>query len=199
METKQTILQFWFGMNADDKAVAAGQSKLWWSKNPQTDKQIQQRFEPTVAKAANRELDSWLETPIGRLALILLTDQFPRNMCRGTANAFAFDHLARSWCKEGIGKDVHKALRPIERVFFYLPLEHSESLEDQEQSIALCEELVAGVDAEHKPTFEGFLRFAVRHRDIVRRFGRFPHRNAILGRESTPEELAFLEEKGSSF
>jgi uncharacterized protein (DUF924 family) len=120
-------------------------------------------------------------------------------MYRGTANAFAFDHLARSWCKEGIGKDVHKALRPIERVFFYLPLEHSESLEDQEQSIALCEELVAGVDAEHKPTFEGFLRFAVRHRDIVRRFGRFPHRNAILGRESTPEELAFLEEKGSSF
>jgi uncharacterized protein (DUF924 family) len=199
METHETILQFWFGSNTDDKIVAEERSKLWWSKVPQTDRQIQQRFEPYVAKAANRELDSWLATPAGCLALILLTDQFPRNIYRNTPKAFSFDALACSWCKEGIGKGFHHALRPIQRVFFYLPLQHSESVEDQDRSLALSEELIAGVGPEKRSTYDGFLRFAVRHRDIVKRFGRFPHRNLILGRESSSEELAFLKEKGSSF
>jgi uncharacterized protein (DUF924 family) len=199
METHETLLQFWFGSNTDDKIVAKEQSKLWWSKNSQTDRQIQQRFEPYVAKASNRALDSWLATPAGCLALIILTDQFPRNIYRNTPQAFSFDALARSWCKEGIGKGFHNSLRPIERVFFYLPLEHSESLEDQDQSLALYEQLVADMDTEKRSIFDGFLKFAVRHRDIVKRFGRFPHRNRILGRESSSEELAFLQEKGSSF
>lgn len=199
METQDTILEFWFGSNTDDKAVAAEQSKLWWMKHPETDKRIRQRFEAYVTKAANRELDIWSATPRGRLALILLTDQFPRNIYRDTPQAFSFDALARSWSKEGIRQGLDKSLRPIERVFFYLPLEHSESLEDQEQSIALYQALVAGAGLEEKSTFDGFLDFAVRHRNIVKRFGRFPHRNRILGRESTAEEIAFLQEKGSSF
>lgn len=199
METQDSILEFWFGMHDDDKAVAEERSKLWWSKNPQIDKQVQQRFEPYVAKAANRELDSWLATPAGCLALILLCDQFPRNIYRNTPKAFAFDHLARTWCKEGIGKGFHKSLRPIEQAFFYLPLEHSESPADQDQSLALHEELAEGVDPGHRALFDDFLKYAVRHRDIVKRFGRFPHRNRILGRASSPEELAFLQQKGSSF
>jgi uncharacterized protein (DUF924 family) len=199
METQDTILEFWFGLNADDKAVAAEQSKLWWMKHPETDQRIRQRFEAYVAKAANGELDTWSATPRGRLALILLTDQFPRNIYRDTPQAFSFDPLARSWSKEGIRHGLDKSLRPIERVFFYLPLEHSESLEDQEQSVALYQELIADAGPEQKSTFDGFLDFAIRHRDIVKRFDRFPHRNRILGRKSTAEEIAFLQEKGSSF
>jgi uncharacterized protein (DUF924 family) len=196
---QEAILQFWFGSHIDDKAVAQKQSKLWWSKDPQTDRQIQQRFEPYVTKTENPELDSWSATPAGCLALILLTDQFPRSIYRNTPRAFSLDPLARLWCKKGIGKGFHKMLHPIERVFFYLPLEHSESPADQEQSLALYEELAIGVDPEKRSTFDGFLRFAIRHRDVVKRFGRFPHRNQILGRESSPEELAFLKEKRSSF
>lgn len=199
METQDTILEFWFGLNADDKTTAEEQSKLWWMKHPETDKRIRERFEPYVTKAANRELDAWAVTPRGCLALILLTDQFPRNIYRDTVQAFSFDALARSWSKEGLRQGFQKSLRPIERVFFYLPLEHSESLEDQEQSVALYRELVADVGPAYRSTFDGFLDFAVRHRDIVKRFGRFPHRNRILSRESSAEELAFLKEKGSSF
>jgi uncharacterized protein (DUF924 family) len=199
IETSETIREFWFGTNPDDTGVAKEKSKLWWSKDPATDQQIRQRFEPFVLKAVARALDGWLAAPAGRLALILLTDQFPRSMYRNTPKAFAFDPLARAWCREAIADSSHRLLRPIERVFLYLPLQHSESLEDQQQSVFLNEELAIGVDTKHRATFDEFLAFAVRHRDIVARFGRFPHRNRILGRQSSPEELRFLEEKGSSF
>jgi uncharacterized protein (DUF924 family) len=199
METQETILHFWFGSQADDKIVAEERSKLWWSKNPQVDEEIQQRFEPYVTQAGNRELDGWAQSSTGCLALILLTDQFPRHIYRNTSQAFAYDPLARLWCKEGLSKGFQLSLRPLERVFFYLPLEHSESMEDQDRSLALYQELADDADPELRPTFDGFVRFAVRHRDIIKRFGRFPHRNQILGRGSSSEELAFLEEKGSSF
>lgn len=200
METPDTIREFWFGSNRDDAIVAEERSQLWWDKHPQTDREIKQRFESCVVKAANGELDAWLRTPTGRLALIILTDQFPRNMYRDTPQAFAFDPLALAWCKEGIRAGADQALRPIERVFFYLPLEHSESLEDQEQSVRLFRELAAGEkSADPESAFNNFLCFAVRHRDIVAQFGRFPHRNRILGRASTQEELRFLSEENSSF
>jgi uncharacterized protein (DUF924 family) len=199
METANTIREFWFGLNPDDQIVAQTQSKLWWNKNPDVDAQIRNRFEPDVVKAANRELDDWLETPQDRLALIILTDQFPRNIYRNTSQAFAFDSLARSWCKAGIQNGSHELLRPIERIFCYLPLEHSESIEDQELSVALVRSLANSVEPNYRSTFESFIGFAIRHRDIIARFGRFPHRNQILGRESSPAELAFLQEPGSSF
>jgi uncharacterized protein (DUF924 family) len=199
METANTIREFWFGLNPDDLIVAQTQSKLWWNKNPDVDAQIRNRFEPDVVKAANRELDDWLETPQNRLALIILTDQFPRNIYRNTSQAFAFDSLARSWCKAGIQTGSHELLRPIERIFFYLPLEHSESIEDQELSVSLVRSLANSVEPNYRSTFESFIGFAIRHRDIIARFGRFPHRNQILGRESSPAELAFLQEPGSSF
>ena len=198
METPGTIHEFWFGTGPDD-GVAEAQARLWWSKDAAIDAGIKRRFEPWIRKAAAGELSSWLMEPTGQLALILLCDQFPRNIYRNTATAFAFDPLARGWCSEGLRYGSDRKLRPIERVFFYLPLEHSEALEDQERSVALFGALATGADPARRKTFDGFHDFAIRHRDIVKRFGRFPHRNAILGRTSTPQELAFLATPGSSF
>jgi uncharacterized protein (DUF924 family) len=163
------------------------------------DQQIRQRFEGWIVKAANGNLDSWRLTPRGQLALIVLTDQFPRNIYRNSAQAFAYDSLARAWCKNGLADGSHETLRAIERVFFYLPLEHSESLADQDRAIDLYRALLDCVPPQHKPKFEGFLDFAIRHREIIRRFGRFPHRNRMLGRESTAAELIFLSQPSSSF
>ncbi len=197
--TADAIIDFWFGSNPDDSVVAKEKSALWWSKNTQIDNEIRQRFESWVAKAAGGELWQWQTTPRGRLALILLTDQFPRNIYRDSAGAFAHDSQALAWCLNGIAQGLDLKLRPIERVFFYLPLEHSESLQHQEQAVKYFGELFLMVSSESKPAFEEYLNFAVRHRDVIARFGRFPHRNKILGRESTADERAFLAEPGSSF
>lgn len=199
IETPDTIREFWFGNSPDDAVVAQERAKLWWIKRDETDHAIRQRFEQYVHQAARHALDAWAETPQGRLALIILTDQFPRNMYRNTPAAFACDEQARAWCREGLRKGEHLLLRPIERVFFYLPLEHSESMEDQDQSVALFRELVDGMGAQGREVFGGYLDYALRHREVIARFGRFPHRNPILGRASTGEETAFLKEPGSSF
>ncbi|HTD04234.1 DUF924 family protein [Undibacterium sp.] len=202
METIDSILAFWFGTDTDDAATAQAQGKLWWQKQPETDALIRQRFAGYTHQAANGALQDWAATPSGMLALILLTDQFPRNMYRDTPQAFAFDGLARACCKQGLAAGLDLPLRPIQRVFFYLPLEHSESLPDQQQSVRLFEKLAEANAGSRRPagqTFAGYVDFAKRHHEIVRRFGRFPHRNRILGRASTAEETAFLQEKGSSF
>ena len=197
--TVEAIIEFWFGSNRDDSAMAKEKSPLWWSKDPRTDDEIRRRFAGLAAQAAAGDLSDWRMTPHGRLALILLTDQFPRNIYRDTAKAFAHDHQALAECLDGIAREEDLKLRPIERVFFYLPLEHSESLEHQEQAVKRFGALRDAVGAHQKDVFAEYLDFAVRHRDIIARFGRFPHRNKILGRESTPDELAFLAEPGSSF
>ena len=197
--TIETILDFWFGTNPDDGVVVKEKSALWWSKSPEIDGEIRRRFESAVIRAAAGELSDWQSNPRGRLALILVTDQFPRNIFRGSPRAFAQDSKALAWSLDGIDQGLDMKLRPIERVFFYLPLEHSEALEHQEQSVRQFRELVNAVGADRRDVFVEYRDFAVRHRDIIARFGRFPHRNKILGRESTPEELAFLAEPGSSF
>ena len=193
------ILNFWFGTHPDDAAVAKEQAALWWSKNEATDEEIRRRFEDLVPAAAQGELDPWAATARGRLALIILVDQFPRNIYRDTAQAFFADAKALALSVEGLERGVARELRPIERVFCYLPLEHSESLAHQERSVRCFSDLVAAVPAEQKKTFDEYLDYARRHRDVIARFGRFPHRNKILGRPSTAEELAFLSEPGSSF
>jgi uncharacterized protein (DUF924 family) len=197
--TIDTLLDFWFGTDPDDAVVAKEQAALWWSKNKQTDQEIRSRFEDQVRAAAQGELDPWARTARGRLALIILLDQLPRNIYRETARAFLHDEKALALSLEGLHLGMDRQLRPIERVFFYLPLEHSECLAHQERSVERFSDLVTTVPAEQKSTFEEYLNFAVRHRDIIERFGRFPHRNTTLGRKSTAEELAFLAEDGSSF
>lgn len=199
VENWDSIRDFWFGSNPDDNATAQQRSKLWWSKNPEVDAEIRERYLAQVDTVAARKLDNWANTPRGLLALILLTDQFPRNIFRGTPRAFELDHLARMWCMAGLERGIDRKLRPIERVFFYLPLEHSESMEHQAMSVQLFTRLYQEVPPDYMDTFRGYLIFALRHRRVIERFGRFPHRNAILGRESTPEEVAFLKEPGSSF
>ena len=197
--TPEIILDFWFGSNPDDGAVTKERSDLWWSKNEATDDEIRRRFEIYLIMAVSEQLKDWLTTPLGRLALIILTDQFPRTIYRDTAQAFSCDEKALAWCIEGLEQKVDRELRPIERVFFYLPLEHAEYLEHQALSVKYFGELASTINSEQKALFDGYLDYAVRHRQIIERFGRFPHRNKVLGRESTPEELAFLSEPGSSF
>jgi uncharacterized protein (DUF924 family) len=194
-----SVIEFWFGTAADDAAVARERKNLWWSKDPALDAQIRDRYGALVEAAADSAHAGWAETPRGRLALILLFDQFPRNMHRGTARAFAFDPLAQRLAVDGLESGADQALRPIERVFFYLPLEHAESLDLQERCVELFYRLAAAVPDHLHELFRGYVQYAERHRDIIARFGRFPHRNAALGRASTPEETEFLKQPGSAF
>lgn len=195
----ESVLAFWFGDGTDDAAILADKSATWFSKDPALDETIRERFGTLRESAVDGRLDAWLATPRGTLALIVLVDQFSRNLFRGDPRAFEHDALARSWTERMLDAGTDRELRRIERVFAYLPLEHSESIADQDSCVArftaLCDEAPAGLH----DTFAGFLDYARRHRDIVARFGRFPHRNAVLGRTTTDAERAFLKEPGSSF
>ena len=206
LESIDSIIAFWFGsdVKSDEAAqvVAARQAALWWGKDAATDQIIKTRFEETLLAASNNALDHWAETAEGLLALILLLDQFSRNIYRGTNKAFAFDELAQQCCHLGLAQGFDQALTPLQRVFFYLPLEHAEDIDDQEHALQLFRALAkqAGKDApESKTTFDEYALFCQRHHAVIARFGRFPHRNAILGRDSSAEEIAFLKEPNSSF
>jgi uncharacterized protein (DUF924 family) len=166
----------------------AGAAK-WFAKDDAFDAAIRERFEALHLAAARGELAEWSEKSEGALALLLLLDQFPRNLFRGSAHAFATDPLALSLARAAIAAG-HDAAAPADlRVFFYLPFEHSEALADQDHCVALCQALDAETGSE-------WAKWAKLHRDIIVRFGRFPHRNAMLGRESTEEELVFLADGG---
>lgn len=195
----QEVLEFWFGAILQGSSMTARHGRLWFGKDPQVDRQIAERFGSLVESAASGTLESWGATPEGRLALLILLDQFPRNMFRGTPRSFAFDGLARGICLEGMALGQDRRLNLLQQVFFYLPLEHAEDLQLQEQSVTAFARLLEEAPAAWRESFSEFHRYAVKHRDIVARFGRFPHRNAILGRTSSDEELAFLQEPGSSF
>ncbi len=193
------LLRFWFGEAEDDLAVNREKSDLWWGHAEETDQEIRTRFSQLHEKAAAGDLDGWTQSARGTLALILALDQLPRNLFRGSGRSFDTDPRALELTLAGIEAGVDRELRPIERLFFYLPLEHSESLEMQRRSMSAFRQLAAEVPGSMRETFEGFVDFARRHHEIVERFGRFPHRNSLLGRESTEEEVAFLEQPGSSF
>ena len=199
MNDAQEILEFWFGHAEDDAATAAARAALWWQKDPDTDTRIRDRFETQVQAAGRGDLDEWAATPQGRLALILLVDQVPRNIYRDTPQAFGFDEKARALCIEGIELGQDAALRPIQRVFFYLPLEHSEDPDHQAWCVDLMRGLAREVPEAWRPVFVDFVDYAEAHRRIIDRFGRFPHRNAILGRRSSDGEIEFLKQPGSSF
>ena len=198
-DRSRDILNFWFGTEQDDAEVASLQSDLWWNKSEAIDDAIRRRFGVLVEQAARADLDHWAADAEGLLALILLLDQFPRNIYRDRPQAFALDDQARNWCRYMLRHRLDQPLRPIQRLFAYLPLEHSENLEDQRQCVQLMQTLAASVPMHQRQTFEGFVDFAERHRVIIERFGRFPHRNTVLGRPSTDEEAEFLKQPGSSF
>jgi uncharacterized protein (DUF924 family) len=199
VSTPEAVLEFWF---PPDSARA---NALWWGKDARLDAEIRERFGATLAAAKAGQLDDWAATARGRVALIIVLDQLSRNIHRGDPQTYDADELARKLTLDGHALGHDRELSGIERLFFYMPLEHSEQLDHQEQAVALMERLAEdvaaepGVEAGRRAQFVGFIDFAVRHRDIVARFGRFPHRNALLGRESTPEELEFLKQPGSGF
>jgi len=198
--TPQHIIHFWFGsLDEPDSTIAGRQAGLWWGKSSDTDVEIQRRFGDLPEHVTAGSLEGWKNLPDGWLALILVVDQFTRNVFRDTPRAFAFDEVARQLCIEGMeaGQDAH--LRLIQRVFFYLPLEHSEDADHQSWCVDLMRGLVRRAPEDQRAVFEGFVGYAEAHKRIIDRFGRFPHRNEILGRESTSEELEFLKQPASSF
>jgi uncharacterized protein (DUF924 family) len=193
------VLGYWFGRADEDSAVFADKGSLWFEANATVDAEIRERFAALREEAIGGGLDGWLAGPRGRLALVILVDQFSRNLFRGDARAFEHDALARGWVDEGLHRGADLALRAVERTIFYLPLQHAESIADQQHSVALFTHLRDVAPNALRARFENCLDYAVRHRDIILRFGRFPHRNAALGRASTTEEIAFLSQPGSSF
>lgn len=197
----EPVLTFWFGDAAasDPVGTAKAREALWWGADPATDRLIDERFGELRRRAIAGELSPWSRTPRGRLAAIILVDQFSRSIHRGTIAAFSSDDVALGLCNAGLEQGDDAALAPLERVFFYLPLEHSERMADQDRSVQLFETLAGDVRPEWRELFASYADFARRHRDIIRRFHRFPHRNRIVRRESTPEEVEFLKQPGSSF
>ncbi len=187
----QEILKFWFG---DPASPEYGQSRPeWFKKDPQFDQTIEKQFLPVYEQAAAGQLQAWQGSPLTCLALILVLDQFPRNMFRGTPRAFATDPLAVQAAQQAVAQGFDQQLLPVQRWFVYLPFEHSEDLADQRRSMELFEQL------QSDPASQSAIDYARRHLEVIERFGRFPHRNVILGRPSTPEELEFLQQPGSSF
>jgi len=196
----ETIIDFWFGDCLDTPlGVPRERSLLWFGGGVETDQVIRARFGACFERARQGDCDRWAESPRGALALLVLLDQFSRNLFRGTAAAFAADEQAREICLAGLARGDDQQLPPLARVFFYLPLEHAEDLALQERSVALFTALLEQALPAQRDSFAGFLDYAVRHRDIIARFGRFPHRNRLLGRASSAEEVAFLRLPGSSF
>ena len=175
------VLDFWFGTGAERGKA----HKRWFEKNPAFDAEVRRRFSALYEDLSSNP-DAWLDPAPDCLARILVLDQFPRNMFRGSARAFAADPLALAAAKHAVARGYDRDLPAVEKQFVYLPFEHSESLADQEKSL----ELFKGND-----NYE----WAVKHWQIIKRFGRFPHRNEILGRKSTPEEIEFLKTPGSGF
>ena len=183
------VLTFWFGAGS-----IRGQSRSeWFRKDPAFDEEIRARFLGLHEEAARGECSHWHDSADSCLALVVVLDQFPRNMFRNAARAFFTDPLARATARHALSQRFDNAMRPVERMFMYLPFEHSESIADQDLCAQLMQPLAAFPETRDIPLW------AEKHRTIIARFGRFPHRNAALGRASTPEELAFLKQPGSGF
>src|SRR5574337_13555 len=186
----QEVLAFWF-----DPAHAA----YWFAASAQFDAQIRRRFGQAVEAAMQGDLDDWTASPDSWLALLILLDQFPRNLYRDDARAWSSDVKAQRIAWSGLDDAFDQSLPPLQRVFAYLPLEHAEDRRLQQRSVLLFEALHAEVPPEQRERHAVFVDYARRHRDVIARFGRFPHRNAVLGRTNTPEEASYLAQPGAGF
>lgn len=196
-DAAEDLLDFWFGELNEGFSDDDHRSR-WFSGGSEFDDDCRVTFASLAAGAADGELEDWLETPRTRLAYILLCDQIPRNIHRGSALAFATDGAALNAARTGIEKGMDLALAFDERSFFYLPFEHSENLLDQHTCVGLFSQLRDQTPEESRHLTGGYLRYAHSHRDILQRFGRFPHRNAVLGRTSTEAETEYLKD-GQTF
>jgi uncharacterized protein (DUF924 family) len=196
MASHEDLLLVWFGEPGGPPLAA---SKRWFAKDEAFDRALRDQFEATLEAGVRGELDTWRSTPRGRLALIVLFDQLSRNFFRGSPRSFAQDPLALEVALEVLASGEDHALTPLERYFVLMPLMHAEDVALQRRSVAQFEALLAETTGETKDLMTVAVDYAKRHAAIVERFGRFPHRNAILGRTSTLEEVEFLKQPGSSF
>ncbi len=191
MSGPEEVLDFWFGREGEE---GYGEFReVWFTKDPEFDQEVRDRFEPVYEEAAAGRLEGWKDEAQSCLALIIVLDQFPRNMFRGDPKMYATDEEARDAARYAVEQGYDRELAPFQRMFVYLPFEHSEDLEDQRRSVELFRALAGEMGS------EDLLGYAVRHMQIVERFGRFPHRNEILGRATAPEEAEFLSGPDSSF
>ncbi|HEY9761555.1 MAG TPA: DUF924 family protein [Trichocoleus sp.] len=188
------VLNFWFGEPGVTGSEYGQQRQVWFRKDPAFDEMIRTRFLDDYEQAVAGQLNAWHAQPRSCLALIVLLDQFPRNLFRGDLRSFATDAQALAAARHAVQQGFDQQLLAVERIFVYLPFEHSEDLADQHTSVSLVQALI-----EQNPELESILDYALRHREVIERFGRFPHRNEVLGRETTPEEADFLKLPGSRF
>jgi uncharacterized protein (DUF924 family) len=195
----QSILDFWFADASGDPARAEARESFWFGSPGETDAVVRQRFGAAIEAAARGELAAWQNAPRSALALVLLLDQFPRNVGRGTARAFAHDAHALVTARAAIAAGHLEHLAPIEQAFLILPFQHSESIEMQRESVRRSEEIRRAAPPSWQPLLAHYADFARQHLALIERFGRFPHRNRALGRDSTPEERAYLAAGGASF
>ncbi len=184
----QEVLDFWFGREGEPGYGEFRQA--WFKKDPEFDRKVRDRFEDLHEAAAAGELEGWREEARSCLALVILLDQFPRNMFRGDPRSYATDRMAQETAEYAVDRALDRELPAFQRMFLYMPFMHSEDLERQRRSVELFQALGGEDDA---------TGYAVRHMEIIERFGRFPHRNEVLGRRTTPEEAEFLARPGSSF
>lgn len=194
MEYTEEILKFWFGRVEETVVPSENRARIWFGESIETDKEIKAKFSSRLGMAISGAYADWEDYPRGQLSLIIILDQFSRHIYRDTPQAFAQDDYALSICSQGLEKQDDHALSLIERVFYYFPLLHSEHLGYQEHSIRAYQVLVELAFAETRVIYESFFKFANHHYNVVQRFGRFPQRNAILGRQSTEEEIEYLKE-----
>jgi uncharacterized protein (DUF924 family) len=193
------VLHFWFG---DVDALGRSDvmhSRRWFMKDDAFDREIAARFGQTYADVRAGQREGWLDDPRGRVAYVIVLDQFARNMFRGTARAFEGDRQALAAAIEGVARHDDAALTVNERSFLYMPYMHSEEIGMQDRSVALFTELRDTAPSELRGSLVAAVQYAEKHREIIARYGRFPHRNAVLGRASTPEEQAFVAQPGSGF
>jgi uncharacterized protein (DUF924 family) len=195
----QPLLDWWFGPGETVAEVVASQQGLWFGKQDSQDDYAREHFAPLVRQALAGELDAWTETAEGWLALILLLDQLPRMIYRDSPFAYSGDAGAQQLVARGLAAGWEQALAPLEQTFVYLVLEHHEDLASQNLAIELFGGLLEQVGEEDRAYFANTFDYAERHQRVIARFGRFPHRNQALGRDSTAEEISYLKEPGSGF
>lgn len=200
-ERIEALLRFWFGPEPRTREELEQRTRLWFEADEALDAEIEARFGEMARLAASGALDHYSATPKGRLALIVLFDQFPRNLHRGTAAAFAQDAKALALTTQGIDTGMDRQLTVLERCVFYMPLQHAEDEQAQALSVRMFEQLSADESAPdfYAPMLQSMLEYAHLHRDIVTRFGRFPHRNRALGRPDTEAEREYLRDGAPRF
>jgi uncharacterized protein (DUF924 family) len=195
----ENILEFWFGDAPDDVAEAQRREAFWFGAKPKTDSTIRHRFARTVKAAGRGELKDWLDDARSALALVVVLDQFPLNIWRGTVEAYAFEAQALDVARYSVAAGYVARLAPIESAFLILPYQHSESIERQRESVQIMAKIAGTAAPVWHTLMDNYLKFAMEHLAIIERFGRFPHRNRVLGRVATEAEEAYLAAGGATY